>query len=338
MTAKSALTKTSPEIHIMAVDCCEHILAKINDVLAARITSYDSRRHPPIGTGTHNAKIELIVIGVPRYPVRRLFISQLRRLYPNTPMLILRREPSAAEDSAEGSAFGEVVRGEFLLSDTGEASDCDFVQALRRVLPLEVCPHTHKGANYNRVREVVRVIAENYADPQLDLTRVARKLPTSPTNLSRFLNKTSASAFANCYALRASKKPNACSRRVVTASRKSPRASALPIVTIFHAASKNSPPHLFHPAFLSAFLTKRFVVASRRRTSRRRTSRATYIFLHTDSASRFIRHLSTACKSRSASSPLCCGVRARDIRPSCRRSVAATSTSAHGSFLSENKR
>jgi two-component system response regulator YesN len=39
------------------------------------------------------------------------------------------------------------------------------------------------------LREVIRVIAEKYSDPELDLARVARTLPMSPVSLSRILNQ-----------------------------------------------------------------------------------------------------------------------------------------------------
>jgi len=84
----------------------------------------------------------------------------------------------------------ESVRGEFILSEKPEdKSDLEIVRALRKVLPIRECEHVHKTHNYDTVRAVIRVIAEHYADPHLDLQRVARELYMSPAVLSRVLNQ-----------------------------------------------------------------------------------------------------------------------------------------------------
>lgn len=168
-------------LHIMAVDCCQHTLAALTSVPSARLTSIVSQANSHLLEHTNG--IDLIVIGVSRYPVRRLFISQLRSIYLNVPILILRREENGPEN-IKGR-----VRGEFILSDQRRDSDYEIVNALREILPLASCEHTHKGYNYDIVREVVRVIAQNYSDPQLDLARVAKELPMSPARLSRILNQ-----------------------------------------------------------------------------------------------------------------------------------------------------
>lgn len=165
----------------MAVDCCEHVLGVLDRVpaLLIAVTSRDKARF-----GVNGHDVDLIVIGVSPYPVRRLFISQLRRVYADTPVLILRRV-----ETTNGSDK-EVIRGEFILSDAPQnKQDCDIVMALRKVLPLQPCIHTHKGYNYNTVREVIRVISERYSNPNLDLAHVANELPMSPAHLSRILNQ-----------------------------------------------------------------------------------------------------------------------------------------------------
>lgn len=177
------MNDTGGHMHFMAVDCCEHTLAALRDIPRACSTAVNSREGELRGLGEPSEEIDLMVIGVARYPVRRLFISQLRRIYPSVPVLILRRE--------EGAGVGDAgrVRGEFVLSDRGDAGDCEVVSAVRQVLPLKPCDHAGKVWNYDTVREVTRLIVENYSDPGLSLEQVARSLNASPARLSRILNK-----------------------------------------------------------------------------------------------------------------------------------------------------
>jgi AraC-like DNA-binding protein len=125
-------------------------------------------------------EIDLIVIGVSNYPVRRIFISQIRAVYPDTPMLILRRVENAGSKS---------IGGEFILSDRGQGRDLEIVRAVRSVLPLTACGHTPRGFNYDVMSEVMRVISENFSQPDLDLEKVAKALSMSSVHLSRVLNK-----------------------------------------------------------------------------------------------------------------------------------------------------
>jgi AraC-like DNA-binding protein len=162
----------------MAVDCCEHILAVLERVPSSRLTAVLSKDRSRCPASNH---VDLIVIGVARYPVRRLFISQLRRVFPDIPMLLLRR--------IEQDRGSDAIRGEFVLSaEPGHKADLEIVRALRGVLPIQPCPHVHKGRHYDAVREVVRVIADNYKNPDLDLAQVAKEIPISPIQLSRILN------------------------------------------------------------------------------------------------------------------------------------------------------
>lgn len=165
----------------MAVDCCEHILDVLGKVPASRLTSVASKDKSRSNPGNHD--VDLIVIGVARYPVRRLFISQLRRIYPDVPVMILRRL-----ENGQGSQ--DAIRSEFVLSEEpGDKSDLEIVRSLRKVLPIRDCEHVHKDHNYDTVRAVMRVIAENYSDRNLDLPRVAQELSMAPAVLSRILNQ-----------------------------------------------------------------------------------------------------------------------------------------------------
>ena len=125
-------------------------------------------------------EVDLIAIGVSKYPVRRIFISQIRTMYPSTPMLILRREERAFEKS---------IHGEFILSDRRNRLDLEIVSAVRSILPLAACEHTARGLHYDIVRDVMRVIAENFSRHDLDLQKVASTLTISSVNLSRILNQ-----------------------------------------------------------------------------------------------------------------------------------------------------
>lgn len=174
------VTERGEALHLMAIDCCEHTIAALSTIPSARLTSIETRGDE--STLEQDDDIDLIAIGVAIYPVRRLFISQIRGVYPDVPMLILRR--------VEGNnGAGEVIRGEFLLSDKGRQNDLEIVRAIRAVLPPEPCSHTPKDFNYNTVRNVMRIISENYAESDLDLEKVAKALPMPPTQLSRILNQ-----------------------------------------------------------------------------------------------------------------------------------------------------
>lgn len=171
----------------MAVDCCEHIVESLSDLPAATLTTVASKDHPRVQES--DLPVDLIVIGVPRYPMRRLFISELRRVYPYVPVLILRRV-------AVDSGLEDFVRGEFVLSDRSHnESDLEIVRSLRTVLPIKPCLHVHKGQNYDTVRDVIRVLSENFRKPDLELADVARKLGLSPSQLSRVLNQQVGTSF-----------------------------------------------------------------------------------------------------------------------------------------------
>ncbi|HKZ00771.1 MAG TPA: helix-turn-helix transcriptional regulator [Pyrinomonadaceae bacterium] len=167
---------------LMAVDCCEHVVAALSRIVpSSQVSAVSSTSDAAV---TKHKSLDLIVIGVTQYPMRRLFISQLRGIYPDVPLLVLRREADSSEPDT-----AQCIRGEFLLSDSGRSEDYKLVEALRRFLPLTPCEHMHKGHNYDIVREVLSVIDARYSDPKLDLTHVAQAVPISPAHLSRILNQ-----------------------------------------------------------------------------------------------------------------------------------------------------
>jgi len=165
---------------IIAVDCCEHTLAALESLQYSRVTSVKSRNQAKFTPD--NPSPDLVVIGVAQFPIRRLFISQLRLIFPTVPLLLLRRE-------SVGPGQKDVIRGEFSLGDSRNNDDLETVRSIREILPLASCDHTSRSNNYGIVREVVRLIVEKHSDPNLDLDRVADELPVSRKRLSRILNQ-----------------------------------------------------------------------------------------------------------------------------------------------------
>jgi len=165
--------------NIMAIDCCEHIIAALKSIRYSHVTSVTG---DPTQITKGDKSVQLIVIGVAQFPIRRLFLSQWRRLYAAVPALILRREAGSRDVDEER------IRGEFILSDQPRSEDFELVRRIREILPLSPCKHTLRRENSDVVREVIRIILEKYSDPDLDLGRVARRLPVSPKRLSRILN------------------------------------------------------------------------------------------------------------------------------------------------------
>lgn len=179
MVAEGTDTEPENQLNIMAINCCEHIINLIRDTSCARLTSIETKDET---LTNRSQEIDFIIIGAPSYPVRRPFISQIREAYPDVPILILRRVELKNGD-------GEIIRGEFVLSDQCHKDDLQIVSDIRKLLPLKPCEHTHKEFNFDTVRDVMRIITENYADPDLDLEKVANLLPMSPVQLSQILNQ-----------------------------------------------------------------------------------------------------------------------------------------------------
>ena len=183
MTNHPRLERVSSRVeplHILGIDCCEHILEALQRATSSRLTSISVGMKASPRLIEKHGPVDLIVIGVSTYPVRRIFISQIRSTYPTAPMLILRRVDGAN---------GEMIGGEFILSHGGETSDLETVSAVRRILPIKHCNHTPRAFNYDLIRSVMQVIAEKYSDPHLNLQKVARALSISPPQLSRILNQ-----------------------------------------------------------------------------------------------------------------------------------------------------
>jgi AraC-like DNA-binding protein len=180
VTKAEMVPEREEQFHIMAIDCCEHTIALLSNTPSSRLTSIETRGN--VTNIKRNSEIDFIVIGAPTYPVRRPFICQIREAYPDVPMLLLRR----VEDK---NGTEVIIRGEFVLSDQNRKNDLEIVLALRKVLPLKPCEHTHKEVNYDTVRDVMRILSENYSDSDLDLEKVAKSLPISPVQLSHILNQ-----------------------------------------------------------------------------------------------------------------------------------------------------
>jgi len=166
---------------ILAVDCCKHIVKAIEAVSNATLISVSSR--DSLENSITNYEVMLIVIGASDSPLRRIFLSRLKRLSPETPMLFLRRE------TIDFATSRETLRGEFLLSDKRTSNDLKLVREIRSILPLEPCEHHTAEYQTDLVQDVTRVLTENYSDAGLDLRQVASKLSVSPTRLSSILNR-----------------------------------------------------------------------------------------------------------------------------------------------------
>lgn len=168
-------------MHIMAVDCCQHVIQRLQSVPRSLLSLVAHKKAADLKL---RSDVDLITIGIPRYPVRRLFISQLRKIYPEVPILVLRREQISAGE------MDEWVRGEFVLGDQGDNNaDCEMVVALRKIMPFPPCEHLQKDKNYDTLRDLIVILSQRYSDPALDLAGVARKLAVSPKRLSLILNQ-----------------------------------------------------------------------------------------------------------------------------------------------------
>jgi YesN/AraC family two-component response regulator len=168
-------------LRVFAIDCCPHVVKALSEAPHAQLISVTSQENEKLNTG--NEKISLIVVGISRFPVRRMFISELRRIYPETPMLLLRKQQ--VEGMGEKT---EKVLGEFLLSSQATEQDLETIRVVRGLLPIEPCACMEKPQNSEIVKEAIRVITSQYSDPDLNLEKVADQLPVSAAQLSRILN------------------------------------------------------------------------------------------------------------------------------------------------------
>ena len=83
------IRQTEEKLNVMAIDLCEHVTAMIRNAPCTRVTSVQTRANGTLLD--RDDEIDFIVIGAPKFPVRRPFISQLREAYADVPILILRR-------------------------------------------------------------------------------------------------------------------------------------------------------------------------------------------------------------------------------------------------------
>jgi len=168
------------KLRVMTIDCCWHILEKLQSIKHFSISSV---RGKDLRIGSALLDVKLIAIGPARFPIRRLFISQLRQAFPNVPFLIFRREPACPGSSEE------CIRCEFILSDRGSELDCEIVQSLRDIMPFDACDDLERGEDYEIVSRVVNTITDRYSDPALSISKVARIVKLSPKKLSVILNQ-----------------------------------------------------------------------------------------------------------------------------------------------------
>jgi len=170
-------------LRIFAIDCCPHVVKTLSGAPNAKLISVSSQENEKLIPSGENPS--LIVVGISRFPVRRMFISELRRLYPETPMLLLRKQQVG--DIGEKS---EEVMGEFLLSShaTANGKDLETISTVRALLPIEPCSCMEKPQNSEIVKEAIKVISSQFSDADLNLEKVADQLPVSAAQLSRILN------------------------------------------------------------------------------------------------------------------------------------------------------
>ena len=166
---------------IFAIDCCPHVVKALSDAPCAQLISVTSQESDKLNPGAED--VSLIVVGISRFPVRRMFISELRRLYPNTPMLLLRKQ-----QVQENGLDTEKVMGEFLLSTEVTEQDLETIRTVRKLLPIDPCSCMEKPQNSEIVKEAIKVITSQYSDADLSLEKVADQLPVSAAQLSRILN------------------------------------------------------------------------------------------------------------------------------------------------------
>jgi len=173
--------RSTDVMRIFAIDCCPHVVTALSEAPNAQlisVSSQDNEKLTPAGQA-----VSLIVVGISRFPVRRMFISELRRMYPETPMLLLRKQH--LEGAGEKN---EEVMGEFLLSSQATEKDLETIRTVRALLPIDPCSCMEKPQNSEIVKDAIKVISSQFSDADLNLEKVADQLPVSAAQLSRILN------------------------------------------------------------------------------------------------------------------------------------------------------
>lgn len=171
------MEKSGASLHIVAIDCCDHILASLGQLPALRLTTTSIRKSPSISV--IESEIDLLVLGLLLYPLHRFFISQLRHSSPTVAILVLRQE--------EGPA--DFLRGEFFLSDQRLGTDIELLKKVSKILPFPACQHTAQAQHYGLVREVLSFVGAHYHEEKLTIDRVAQAFQLSPARLARLLNQ-----------------------------------------------------------------------------------------------------------------------------------------------------
>lgn len=179
------MTPLDPPLHILAVDCCEHVLAAFAQLETIQLEAVTARQ-PHLDQRVRNADgVDLLVLGEPLQPLSRGFIRHLRRLFPQLPLLVLHA----------GNEDQEQLHGEFLLSERAYRRDCAVVEQVRRLFPLASCAHLHGESDHQTVRAALQQIEQAYADPAFNLVQLARNLGVSARRLSRLLNQQTGATF-----------------------------------------------------------------------------------------------------------------------------------------------
>lgn len=166
---------------ILLVDCSEQITSAFRNLKNVDLIVKSSKI--PVTEIFKNARIDLVTIGAVRFPVKNIFMNQVRRFYPKVPLLILRRE-----QKSEINGGREFIRGEFILADEVGTETLKVVTSISKIFPIESSERLSSGADTELVNEALRIIRENYQNPDLNLPAVADKIFVSPSKLSRVLN------------------------------------------------------------------------------------------------------------------------------------------------------
>jgi AraC-like DNA-binding protein len=179
------MAQSGPTLHIIAVDCCEHVLQALTSLGGLRLESLSARQPQLTQLVSQAAELDLLVLGLAQQTLSRGSLGHLRRLFPHVPVLVLQ---PAGEDQTQ-------LRGEFLLAEQAHRRDCETVERLRQLFPLKTCAHLHEEPNHQTVRTALHLIEQDHANPQLTLAQLARDLAISPRRLSRLLNQQTGATF-----------------------------------------------------------------------------------------------------------------------------------------------
>ena len=168
-------------MRIIAFDCCDHILNLFRQFSKTQLISTSIKSDVIDLISKQREHIDLIVIGLAQYEIRRLFIALLRKDFPEILLLILKEEinPNKSEPRK--------IRGVFVISDRISDRDYKTLKSLSSIFPLPICKHIHKS--HNLVQEVIKFITHHLKNEDLSLDQVAKKFDIPAIRLSKLLNK-----------------------------------------------------------------------------------------------------------------------------------------------------